>query len=98
MPWIYALTDTDGAVRYVGQTKHTLNVRLSNHISAARNKGERHKAAVSVWIRTLLGRGDRPSIIELAWVSWGGRMKKEKAWVDFYSSKGVVLLNHTNLR
>lgn len=58
---IYALRDpTDGRIRYVGQTRQSLNRRLSGHLRRPRDK-EPH-LPVNRWIARLVAAGLQPKI------------------------------------
>ncbi len=84
---IYALTDDNGNVRYVGQTK-TPSRRRWQHSSLSNNMTNRR---VSVWIRQLLSEAKLPvfSIIETT----TNPDKREKYWIKHYRSLGCDLLN-----
>lgn len=58
MTKIYALTDPcSGKIVYIGETKKTLGMRLTNHI-CSKTKGD-----LQLWIKKLVENGDRPGII-----------------------------------
>ena len=61
--WIYALTDEDGTIRYIGKSVNP-EARLQTHIREARiARGvNKHKEA---WIRQLLARNETPKLLLL---------------------------------
>lgn len=81
MNTIYALYDPrDGAYKYVGKTRCSLNRRLVEHISTARDRLE--SRPVYQWIRSLLCAGVRPEIEALEQVPDESAAQKEREWFD----------------
>jgi hypothetical protein len=89
---IYILVDPCSVIRYVGKTSQSIERRLKAHIRCA-IRGERsHKAN---WIRTLLARGQYPSIVPIQQVEGDG-CEEEIAWIKYYRSAGLLLTNTTD--
>jgi len=87
---IYALIDPrDDAVRYIGKTKFSIEVRLKSHIKLAK-RGKMFP--VCKWIRNLLDLHRMPLVKLLEGFCHPDR---EMYWIDFYVHKGVKLLNCT---
>lgn len=86
---IYALTDPDGGIRYVGKADN-VNKRLHQHIGAAVAGERSHKAN---WIRSLLSAQLIPSVLVLEFVSadWEER---ERFWIRTLRNQGCALTNH----
>lgn len=88
---VYALfSSDDGLIRYIGQTKRDLKVRLGAHLSVAKRGRTRRDA----WIRSVLKRGAKVFIVEL---------RREAVWcVDEvalileYTKLGADLVNGTS--
>lgn len=79
-------------VRYIGRTKTSLPMRLSQHIfKAKRNVDTTHK---SNWIRSLLKINSKPFIKTLCVVDgWEESYKKERELINKYKHR---LLNHND--
>jgi ribosomal protein S17 len=88
---IYALTETDGKIRYIGKTVFSLRKRFLGHLWEARTGVVGYK---NNWIRSLLKRGFAPSIIEIGEVEGDG-CKEEIAWIKYFRDEGVDLTNRT---
>lgn len=88
---IYALIDPITCkVRYIGRTKVSLPMRLSQHVFRARHSGKKtHKNA---WISSLLKINSRPKIRLLMEVQgWKESHKIERSLISRYRSR---LVNH----
>lgn len=88
---VYALfSSDDGLIRYIGQTKRDLKVRLGAHLSAAK-VGKTHRDA---WIRSVLKRGASVLIVELRRdVEW---CAAEVETIREYVKLGADLVNATS--
>lgn len=93
MVLIYTLSDVDENVRYVGKTKNYPRHRLYAHILESKNSTiPSHKKS---WIKSLLEKGERPTIqvidevLESEWPFW------EQYWIDQMKSWGFDLTNLT---
>ena len=80
---IYGLFDPDAplTVRYIGQTKKRLHVRLSEHVADA-NRGQKNYRCN--WIRQLLHVGKRPIIQLLETVDADDVEAAEMRWIAEY--------------
>lgn len=86
---IYTLSDPDsGAIRYVGQTARTLEVRLKFHCYDYKKTTHRGR-----WINSLRKRGVRPVIKEIDRVDENRWEAAEKKWIAHYRSLGCDLVN-----
>jgi hypothetical protein len=88
---IYALTDPDGAIRYVGRTDNP-DERIEVHLSEARNDGRSEK---NRWVRSLVAAGLKPAMIVLEWVDGDG-CDRECHHIAEQRSKGARLTNGTS--
>lgn len=88
---VYALfSSDDGLIRYIGQTKRDLKVRLGAHLSAAK-VGKTHR---DTWIRSVLKRGANVLIVELRGdAEW---CVAEVEVIREYLKLGVDLVNATS--
>jgi hypothetical protein len=85
---IYALcAPGDGAIRYVGCTRHGPEVRLRRHIRRAASDGRTPK---NVWLRTLLRDGQRPTIRVLEVVPVDEMFVAERRWVAALSDHHLL--------
>ncbi len=85
---IYTLTDPQTQqLRYVGKTKHSIQHRLSIHLSEKENK------AKVEWIKELTKNGFIPIIEEIEKVSEREAKLFEKYWIQQMISWGFDLLN-----
>ena len=83
---IYALTDPDGSVRYIGKAKNA-RARLKGHMLDAK----RRNTPVYCWIRKLAANGHAPGLVVLeSCVDW---QEAEKRLISLYRSNGCRLLN-----
>lgn len=86
---IYALTESDGEVRYVGKSACMFG-RYHQHISLQHSKSEYCRR----WIRKLRGDGEVPSLVILEKVdpesTWPER---ERWWIAHFRSKMARLVN-----
>lgn len=92
MQWIiYALSSSDGAVRYVGVTKQSMRRRLSAHIYRARRGENTHKDR---WIRALLAINELPIATTLE-AGEGMWQAAERRWITQLRAQGCDLTNAT---
>lgn len=89
--YIYALTDADGSIRYVGSTGMNVNRRSAIHFSHRNQPTDRANPGLTAWIRSL---DAPPRSCLLQVVAWEDRFKAEAAWTRMYRSVyGDTLLN-----
>lgn len=88
---IYALTDNDGRIRYIGKTSKNVRLRFLKHLKDVRMGQKNHRCN---WIRSLLAQGITPSIIEIGETNGDGR-REEIAWIKYFRDEGVDLVNTT---
>lgn len=88
---IYRLVDPrDGAVRYIGKTRSTLNKRLHGHLQETRLR----RCACGPWINELKSAGLRPKIELVETVADGTFWaERECFWIAQYRATGAPLLN-----
>ena len=86
---IYALYDSEGETRYIGKTISSLQQRLYNHISTAKNNDTSEKAK---WIREELEH-KRQITIGLIEVVDGDGVNEERALIQKLWAKGTPLVN-----
>lgn len=79
-------------IRYVGKTVRPLSLRLSNHISEAKNRPGNRRYVLS-WIKGLL---PLSPAIELICEVDGDGCAQEKAYIKFYRENGFRLTNLTD--
>ena len=86
MAEIYALTDPDGSIRYIGKANVAAD-RLKGHMRDA----QRRSMPVYVWIRKLVAAGSVPGLVVLE-VSdeW---QEAERRLIAFHRAAGAPLLN-----
>lgn len=92
---IYGLFDPRTTeLRYIGKTVKTLEQRLSNHVTSARNcKLQR----VARWIRGVILSGHLPEICIIEDVAPGDDWQEsERFWIAYYRSIGANLVNTTD--
>lgn len=89
---LYALTDPDGKIRYVGKTGKAIELRRAEHLVEAR--GNRHTCHRLKWLRKLLSEGFVPGVILLGAVEGDGS-REEVAWIQYFRDEGVALCNGT---
>jgi hypothetical protein len=99
-PWfVYSLRDPrDGAIRYVGTTVQSLDIRLRQHL-CVQLKINNPKM---VWLRELNTLGLRLAIVALETVedhtySLGHARAKEAIWIDRVLADGADLTNRQNV-
>jgi hypothetical protein len=98
---IYALTDPKiGVVRYVGQTVQSLSVRLSEHLSRAKNKSEQNKTKYHYhkhnWMRKVLSQERLPNVQLLTQVDTQEEADEcEIYWIKYFNELGCDLTNIT---
>ena len=87
---IYTLSDpiTD-EVRYIGQTKKSLDERLRNHL---KSKGKTHRHN---WINSLIKKGVKPKIELIETVDRDKVSETEIFWISMFKSWGFKLCNLT---
>lgn len=89
---IYILCDPDGKIRYVGKTSQTLEARICGHFSDVRRDVKSYKCN---WIKSLFLKGYSPTISLVEEVRGNGN-KEEIAWIKYFRSEGVDLVNTTD--
>jgi hypothetical protein len=86
MAEIYALTDPDGSIRYIGKA-NSARARLKGHLHDAR----RRSTPVYAWIRKLAEQGQSPGFIVLETCpDW---QEAERRLIALYRANGCRLLN-----
>lgn len=92
---IYGLVDPiSNKIRYIGFTSYPLQRRLSKHISESKNaRLKTHKAR---WIRTLLVKKLKPTIVPLLETTRDKCCQDEKSTIKEFLSKGFDLVNQTH--
>jgi hypothetical protein len=91
--YIYALLCPQGEIRYIGKTANP-GTRLASHISKAKANQTRHHAAT--WIRSLLKRGEKPSLEIVLQVPEGEPWEPyEVRLIEEFLSEGHRLTNST---
>jgi hypothetical protein len=88
---VYALRE-NGFVRYVGKTIKSLECRLGEHLTQARNGFFSHKCN---WIRSMFAQGLSPTITILEKVKGDG-CAAERKWIAYFKSYGIELTNLTD--
>ncbi len=79
-------------IRYIGMTKSTLKVRLSNHIIDTKRENTRK----ANWIKSLLKINLKPFIEELDFCeNWKDGCKLEIYWISQFKTWGFDLTNHS---
>jgi hypothetical protein len=87
--FIYTLSDPETlAVRYVGQTRVSVEQRLKGHLGLATHG----HAPLSVWLRSLKEKGKKPAYREVEFVT-RNLSTRELYWINFYEKAGAPLLN-----
>lgn len=91
--YIYALLCPQGEIRYVGKSTNPV-ARLRSHISRARSGETKHHAAN--WIRSLLVKGEKPSVEVLLQVPEGEPWEQyEIRLIEEFKTEGHRLTNST---
>ena len=81
--YVYALVDSEGNVRYIGQTRMALRARRAFHVKGCR---QRPDSKLSIWFMA-----KNPDIIMLDEnATWD---VSEILWIDHYRRQGANLLN-----
>lgn len=94
MVFIYGLFDPRNLeLRYIGRTKHSTNIRISQHIHEAKGSSNTHK---SRWINQLLLDGLKPSAEILEECTEDNWSEIEQAWIAECKKFGLNLVNGTN--
>jgi GIY-YIG catalytic domain/NUMOD3 motif len=89
--FIYALCEPDtGTIRYIGKADNP-DDRLLKHITNL-NRERNHKAN---WIRSLLTKGQRPTVQIIDTVLRSEWKAAEAAYIEFYREQGFKLVNNT---
>ncbi len=89
---VYGLASSqDGAIRYIGQTTKSLNVRLAWHLSWVAKRGDDSRR--SRWIRSVLSHGHRVTIVSIE--ENAVLSEAEIRWIDHYKRSGIELVNTT---
>lgn len=86
--FIYTLSDTTG-VRYIGQATNPTS-RYSAHIIKARAG---HKADSAEWIRSLLSKGEKPTMTIVETCNRKEAYLREWYWIEHYEKQGCDLVN-----
>ena len=101
---IYVLKNPEThVVKYVGVTTRSLNQRLYQHLSEARNKTGTYKIN---WIRSLLKNNKKPIIDLLEICNETNWEEREKYWINFYPNltntdiggKGIIFKNNVSIK
>lgn len=75
---IYVLAEPTGEIRYVGKTSGTLHRRYLAHLQVARGRPSTY---VGRWVRTVLDRGEMPTISLLEEVPESDWAERERHWI-----------------
>jgi hypothetical protein len=88
---IYALADPETrAIRYVGQTRHSVEARMNGHLAGARGP---KPTRCGVWLRTL---PTEPLVITLEdQIPLETLDDRERYWIDVMKNRGCDLTNST---
>lgn len=93
MIFIYGLFDPRNyQLRYIGKTKHTMGIRISQHIHEAKKDNKTHK---DKWIQSLLRDGIKPSFEILEECTEENWEEIEQAWIADCYKLGLKLTNQT---
>jgi hypothetical protein len=88
--YIYTLSDPDtGEVRYLGKTFNPKS-RMANHLCSAKKNPRSH---VRCWIKSVLNRGDMPTIEVIDECDSYTGSELEKSYIRVYRAVGVRLTN-----
>jgi hypothetical protein len=90
---LYILCESSGEIRYIGKTVRQLEARLRRHIQEA--ESYRDNSYRCNWIRALLARGSKPTIILIGETSGDG-CGEEVAWIAYGRQEGWRLTNRTD--
>lgn len=91
---LYVLTDSQGEIRYVGQTTKTLSKRLQQHLKPSELAKLTHK---SKWIKSLLVKNDQPEIFLLQTAFNKVELDAmERYYIKFFRDEGYRLTNATD--
>lgn len=92
---IYALTDQNDNIRYIGYTSKSIKKRLSEHIYASL-KGREQNCHRCKWIKSLLKSGTRPSVKALIQVDTLDKVKLLEIELIKHYKQFVKLTNNTS--
>lgn len=83
--YIYALTELNGCIRYIGKTVLTPDKRREQHINEAKSGKVTHK---NNWIRILLSTDQEPSVVVLEEGAYtcNELAQREKHWISLLKS------------
>lgn len=87
-PIVYALSERDGQIRYVGQTRKPMWQRLADHISTANNEDSR---PVLRWIFEVYSRGGE--VVAHCLEPRAVLGTSEREWIKLFLDCGIDLLN-----
>jgi hypothetical protein len=91
---IYGLYDPrNGALRYLGKTKHALALRVTQHMAPKELRLQHRRAK---WLRSLHSLGLRPEarVVEVTTAAeWATR---ERHWIAYHKANGARLVNGTD--
>jgi hypothetical protein len=96
MVYIYSLKDPrDGAVKYVGQTRH-LGARLAGHLSSAFGNPRKGRSQKDEWLRELESLGTPATVEILEQCDDDDKAgDAEKKWIQFHRGNGQLLNLHS---
>ena len=92
---LYALTDSQENIRYIGYTSNKINNRLSEHIKSSFNDREKNCHRCK-WIRSLIKNNEKPLIKELTIVKDLNSAKLLEIELIQHYRQFVKLTNNTN--
>ena len=91
MQKIYALVQQDGAIRYIGQTRRDLSIRLRQHLSEARsNLIGTHRM---IWLRRCIRENKPPDIVLIKNVDDSDSDVAEMEMIFHHRLMGCKLVN-----
>jgi len=91
---IYGLQDpTTDELRYIGVTRRSINVRLSEHISDASHPPRVYPRHCRNWVLSLLRKGQRPEIFKIEVVPENAWEDEERFWIGYFRYIGANLTN-----
>lgn len=89
---IYTIEDTNGEIRYIGETIEPVIKRSYKHIYCAKNPNKRN-APVHKWIYSLLQKGEIPIFKKLDECDFEIWESVEKMYISLFKTWGFNLLN-----